>query len=424
MSSCLIHSPVGGDGMSQVLVVARDISSRRQAEDERRRLEARLRNAQKLESLGVMAGGIAHDFNNFLVAIMGSAELMRDQLPADTNQAEHLDLILEASGAIADLCRQMQTYATEGSQRHGPREINSMVRGISRLLDVSVSGKAQISLELEEGLPRVQADESQIGQVIINLVANSVESLDEQGGVVAIRTGSLECDEEDLAKLVGSPSIRPGKFVFLEIRDSGCGMDEETATRLFEPFFTTKFVGRGVGLFAAQGIIQKHGGGFLVQTGTGQGTTITFMLPALAEVPSAKVARRKGPAAAPVDLAGHTVMIVDDQEGVREVGGSFLRRFGCRVLVASNGFDAIRFFGQRYQEVDLVLLDLAMEGMDGVVTGRRMRTILPGVPIIITSGFSEEVVRERCASLEPFGVLPKPFKQVQLREILERMLAD
>ncbi|MBU8870755.1 MAG: PAS domain S-box protein [Gemmatimonadales bacterium] len=424
VSSCLIQAPGSSGGMSEVLVMARDISTRKRAEEERRRLEARLRNAQKLESLGVLAGGVAHDFNNFLVAIMGSAELLRDQLPSGSGQEEHLDLILEASGSIADLCRQMQMYAKEENQDRGSNDISEMVRSLSRLLDVSVSGKAQLSFELEENLPFVGADQSQLGQVIINLVANSVEALNDQGGVVVIRTGCLECGEDDLGHLVGSPSVRPGKFVFCEIRDSGCGMDEEIASRLFEPFYTTKFVGRGVGLFAAQGIIQNLGGGFMVESSSGQGTKITFLLPALPKVVPVSVSRKRDPAPQAVGLAGKTVMIVDDQEGVRAVGESFLRRFGCNVLVAANGFDAVGIFGQRYQDIDIVLLDLAMEGMDGVVAGRRMRTIMPGIPIVLTSGFSEDAVRGRGASLEPFEILTKPFKKNKLREILELMLAD
>jgi two-component system, cell cycle sensor histidine kinase and response regulator CckA len=251
-----------------------------------------------------------------------------------------------------------------------------------------------------------------------------VESMSEQGGVVAIRTGSRECEDLDLARLTGSSDLRPGTFVFCEVRDSGCGMDEETAARLFEPFYTTKFVGRGIGLFASQGIIQKHGGGFSVDTQPGQGSTITFLLPArlMAPVGSAPRSLRRAAVGERSDLGGKTVLVVDDQREVRAVVESFLRRLGCRVLVASNGFDAVRIFGQRHAEIDLVLLDLTMDGMDGVAAGRRMRTIVPSVPLVLTSGFNEAVVREKGTSLDPFGILGKPYRKNALREILEQMI--
>lgn len=424
VSSTLIQHPIGDHRMSQVLVVARDISGRKRVESETRRLEARLRNAQKLESLGVLATGIAHDFNNYLVAIMGGAELLREELPAGTDLDRHVDLILGAAGSIADLCRQMQLYAAEGPVDSTSGDLSEMVASISRLLNVSVAGKAQLNFELEEGLPPVQADESQIGQVVVSLVANAVESLGDQGGVVVIRTGSAHCAETELARWIGSPYLAPGTYVFCEVRDSGCGMDEETASRLFEPFYTTKFVGRGVGLFAAQGIIQKHGGGFRVETRPDQGSTITFLLPAkMPTAAASRPGRRSAPGKA-LDLGGKTILVVDDQKEVREVAESLLRRFGCRVLVAASGFDALRVFGQRHAEVDLVLLDLTMDGMDGIAAGRRLRTILPGVPIVFTSGFTEEVVRRKGAMLAPFEVLVKPYKKSELREVLERMLAD
>jgi len=425
VSSTLIPGPVTGEGEPQVLLVARDISSRKKAEGERQEMEARLQDAQRLESLGVLAGGIAHDFNNLLVTIMGNAELAREDLPAGSTERENLDAILQASEQAADLCRQMQTYAGSGPISVRPCDLSAVVDDIRRLLQVSVMGRSHVHFELAGDLPRVTIDEAQIRQVLMNLVANAAESLGEEGGEVVVRTGAVEVTVDDLGPAVGAADLRPGPMVYCEVRDSGCGMESRVAARIFDPFFSTKFAGRGLGLSAALGIVKSHGGCFLLDTSPGFGTNVRFMLPV------AEADRRDAPEAggdgrgreaATVDLAGRLVLVVDDDPAVRKVGMGYLRRLGCRVLAAADGFEAIRVFGQRHADIDAVLMDFTMTGMDGLTTCRRLKVIRPDVPIVLASGHDLGGKVDQEGDLVVSGFVSKPFNLKQIHSELGRVL--
>lgn len=416
-----------GGGEPQVLLVARDISSRKRAEKEQQELEGRLRDTQRLESLGVLAGGIAHDFNNLLVTIMGNAELAREDLPEGSATRENLAAILKASEMAADLCRQMQTYAGSGTISAHPSDMSGLVDDIRRLLQVSVMGRSHIHFELATGLPLVKIDEAQVRQVIMNLVANAAESLGDEGGEIMVRTGEIEADANDLRQAVHGSALAPGPMVYCEIQDSGCGMEDEVAARMFDPFYSTKFAGRGLGMSAALGIIKSHGGCFTLKTGPQEGTTIRFMLPVTdrKEATDAKLKRRPRRAVpATVDLNGRLVMVVDDDSAVRKVGMSFLRRLGCNVLAAADGFEAIRVFGQRHADIDAVLLDFTMTGMDGLTTCRRLRVIRPDIPVILSSGHDFDDVMGKAGELGCSGFVSKPFTLKQMGAEIGRVLTE
>lgn len=425
VSSTLISESSTSENGPQVLVLGRDIADRKREEKQRSELDGKLRDAQKLESLGILAGGLAHDFNNLLVAIMGNAELAREDMPEGMPAIESLDTIQSAANQAADLCRQMLAYAGKGEFSVEPVDIGSVVRGISGLLQVSVTGKAEIIFDLGEGLPFAQVDVHQFRQVVMNLITNAAESLGEEGGEIVMRTGSAQFDAEMLRDAAPPGALAPGHYVFCQVRDSGCGMDEATASRLFDPFFTTKFAGRGLGMAAALGILRGHGGGFLLDTVPGRGTTITCLLPAqdsIKDVTEGQKPKAVEKDEARPDLTGRTVLVVDDDHAVRWVGEGFLRRLGCKVLSATDGFEAVRIFGQRYREIDIVLLDVTMAGMDGVATCRRLKVIRPDVKVVLTSGYNEDDVMSRSSGLEPAGFVPKPFTLAQMADVLGRAI--
>jgi PAS domain S-box-containing protein len=423
VSSTLIPGAVTGGGEPQVLLVARNISERKRAERESLSLEARLRDAQKLESLGVLAGGIAHDFNNLLVAIMGNTELVLDEFPEGSANRKSLDAVLEAAGRAAELCNQMQAYAGHGPMTAHPADLNRLILEMERLLQVSVSNRSHLHFELAQDLPTVLIDGTRIRQVLMNLVTNAAESLGDGGGEIMVRTGTRRFDAADLNRVLGGGELEPGPMVWCEVRDSGCGMDPAVAGRVFDPFFTTKFAGRGLGMSTALGIIKGHRGGFLVETGPATGSTISFLLPVHRAAAAPGRPRRRSPEKPPVDLTGKLVLVVDDDPSVRAVGESYLRRLGCRVLSAGDGFEAIRIFGERHGEVDAVLLDFTMAGMDSLTAFRRLRAIRPDVPVILSSGYDRREVEARTDGLDISGFVAKPYSLQLMRRVLTDVMS-
>jgi len=422
VSSTLLPGPLNGSGEPQVLLVARDISQRRKSQAEQQLMETRLRDAQKLESLGVLAGGIAHDFNNLLVTILGNTELLRDDLPVDDEKQQSLDAIQDAGEQAAELCRQMQAYAGTAPGSADAQNLSEVVQEIQHLLQVSVAGGSHVHYELAADLPVVLIDRTQVRQVIMNLVSNSAEAVGTGGGEVMIRTGVRNLGRSDLKKLTAGDELRPGAHVFCEVRDSGCGMAASTVSRMFEPFFTTKFTGRGLGLSAALGIVKGHGGAFMVESRPDQGSEVSFWLP-VHQVSAVDDDRQGGrPTPVSFDLKGRTILLVDDDSRVREVAESYLRRLGCRVLSAADGYDAVRLFGQRHDEIDAIILDYTMPGMDGVGTSRRLRVIRPDVPLFISSGHDEAGVRAKSGDLGMAGFVAKPYNLHQLNEVLATAL--
>ncbi|HVY91243.1 MAG TPA: ATP-binding protein, partial [Bryobacteraceae bacterium] len=249
---------------------------------EHRRLEERLRQAAKAESIGLLAGGVAHDFNNLLTIIIGNASMANAALPENSPARHQISNTLRAAERAADLTRQLLAYAGKGRFVVRHADVSEAIREIATLLRSSAPRNAQIELDLAEGLPLVNADVTQLQQLVMNLVLNGLESLDEDGGLVQVSTSAVDFDEEILRSAQLVENIEPGRYVLIEVADNGCGMDDETRQRIFDPFFTTKFTGRGLGLAAAAGIVRAHQGGMLVRSAPGRGSTFQIFLPATA----------------------------------------------------------------------------------------------------------------------------------------------
>jgi PAS domain S-box-containing protein len=270
-------APVGVRG------VAIDVSARKRAEEEQRRYEARAQQAQKLESLGVLTRGIAHDFNNLLIAVLGNAELALRSLPASAPAHERVAKVRKVAQRAAELVNQLLTYSGGGVSARSRVDLNEVVADVESLVRDTVAPAAAVGVELAPQLPRIVADAGQIRQVAMNLVLNAAEAITAPPGRILLRTGLVQADDALLARASAGDGIAPGPYVFLEVSDSGCGMDEATVHRIFEPFFTTKFAGRGLGLATVLGIVRGHGGAITVSTAPGQGTTLTVLLPPAAD---------------------------------------------------------------------------------------------------------------------------------------------
>jgi two-component system cell cycle sensor histidine kinase/response regulator CckA len=394
--------------------VARDIT-------ERRVLETQNLHAQKLESLGVLAGGVAHDFNNLLTGILGNASLVADSLhPANPNR-RILTECIQAAERAAQLTRQLLAYAGKGRFVVEPINLSTLVREISTLLQTSISRKVQVRLELTDSLPTVEADAGQLQQVVMNLIINGAEAIGENVGLVVCSTTSQMVDDAYIRTL--GPEARyiaPGRYVTLEVHDSGCGMDEASLARIFEPFFTTKFMGRGLGLAAVSGIVHGHKGAIKVYSSPGKGSTFKVLFPAMGVENVSQTVDFPGTC----ESNNQTVLIIDDEESVRSTARNTLQWHGYRTLEAKDGREALEVFRQFANEITLVLLDLTMPYMNGEEVLRELKIILPDVLVLLSSGFNEVEAVRRFTGKGLAGFLQKPYRAALLAETIKNIIAE
>lgn len=405
----------------QFAAVFLDLTEQRKTEEDRRRLEQQMLQAQKLESLGMLAGGIAHDFNNLLVGVLGNAELARTELADSSPIQSYLSSIDSAARRAADLCRQMLAYAGRGTIERRPLDLNRVITETAHLLEVSIPKKTVLTFKLASNLPSIHADPSQLGQVLMNLVINAAEAIGDRSGVVAISTGAMDCDRDYLRMSFLNDRLVPGPYVCLDVTDTGCGMDEATRQRIFDPFFSTKFKGRGLGLAAVLGIVRACNGAIRVYSEPGKGTTFKLLFPLSDAVPAA-LTDGEGDLDA---WRGHgTVLVVDDEDTVRTVCRGMLERLGFRVLQAADGREGVEIFRRDPASVACVILDLTMPHMNGEEAFREMRRVRPNVPIIMSSGYNENEIAERFAGKGASDYIQKPYRlgllRSKLRQIFEK----
>jgi signal transduction histidine kinase/CheY-like chemotaxis protein len=397
-----------------------DITEYKRVEEEKRKLEQRVLQAQKLESLGVLAGGIAHDFNNLLMVILGHAELAQKEISPMSPARKGLAEITTAARRAADLCRQMLAYAEKATfalERVGLRDL---VEEMADLLKTTISKKAILNLNLERGLPPIEADPSQIRQIVMNLLINASEAIGDRSGVITVSVGTTRCDEEYLQKTELRDDLVPGRYVHLEVTDTGSGMDAETQARIFELFFSTKFTGRGLGLATVLGIVRAHKGALKVYSEPGKGTTFKVLFPALE---GGGNAIRSPDSSPPGDWRGKgTILLVDDEESLVGMETRVLEDLGFTVLTAADGLQAVDLYRERGKEIDLVLMDLMMPHMDGAEAFGELRRLNPDVRVVLASGCSYEYVRSRFAGKRLAGILQKPYTLARLRELLAGLL--
>jgi PAS domain S-box-containing protein len=401
---------------TRFVAVLHDISESKRAAEERRRMEEQMLHAQKLESLGVLAGGIAHDFNNILMSIIGNADLALMRINRESPAVENLRQIEMASARAADLAKQMLAYSGKGKFVVENLDLNILLEEMLHMLEVSISKKAVLRLNLSSPLPTVEVDATQLRQIVMNLVINASEAIGDKSGVIAITTGCMDCDKNYLKNVWLSENIGEGMYVFLEVADTGCGMSKETLARLFDPFFTTKFSGRGLGMAAVLGIVKGHRGAIRVYSESGRGSTLKILLPASGR---------------PVEMFSHdgslddwqgsgTVLLVDDEETVRGIGSEMLRALGFTPVTAGDGREALEVFRQR-PEISFVIMDLTMPHLDGEQCFRELRQIAPQVKVIMTSGYNEHEVTQKFTGKGLSGFMQKPYNITELKKMILSM---
>jgi PAS domain S-box-containing protein len=394
-----------------------DVTERKQAEDERLSMEQQLLHAQKLESLGVLAGGIAHDFNNILMAIIGNADLALMRINKESPVVENLHRIELAAARAADLAKQMLAYSGKGKFVVENLDLNLLLEDMLHMLEVSISKKAVLRFNLYRPLPPVEADATQMRQIIMNLVINASEAIDDKSGVIAITTGCMDCDRNYLKDVWLNENLTGGLYVYLEIADSGCGMDKEIMAKLFDPFFTTKFTGRGLGMAAVLGIVRGHNGAIKVYSEPGKGTSFKVLLPA-----SGKPAEIfNGTSTQDNWKSSGKVLLVDDEETVRGIGAEMLKELGFTPLTANDGREAVEIFKETPDFV-FVILDLTMPHMDGEQCFRELRQLKPDVKVIMSSGYNEQEVCQKFVGKGLAGFVQKPYKLSVLKEAIRAVV--
>jgi PAS domain S-box-containing protein len=419
----VLDLPTGKRILLTQLVPIRDAEGRiyllagisRDLTEERRSQEA-LRQAQKLESLGVLAGGIAHDFNNLLSAILGNLNLAQLKLAPAAPSEPYLKNMESTILRAADLTRQMLAYSGKGRFVVQPLDLSHLVQEITHLLSVSISKKVVLRYDLKPGLPAIEADASQVQQVIMNLVTNASEAIGDREGIITLATGTRELDPTAMDFLLAGQNLEPGRFVTLQVADTGCGMTPETLARIFDPFFSTKASGRGLGLSAMLGILRGHGAGIRIYSEPGKGSSFQVYFRA---TDSALPARDAIPQPGVVPFHGK-VLLVDDEPDLRASIQAMLVHLGFEVECAGDGQEALEWF--RSGEYTLVLMDLTMPRLDGKEAFRRMRALDPTVKVILSSGYNEQEAIQQFLGRGLAGFIQKPYQLNALVEALEKAL--
>ncbi len=404
--------------VARVVGIAEDITERKTAEEERQRLELRLRHAQKMEAIGELAGGIAHDFNNILAAIHGNAELLLMTVEEGGEEAELASDIVKSSRRAADLTGQLLAFAQKGRVRNEPIDLHDIVNSIVRLLRRSVDRRIDISVHLDAANPVVLGDRSQVEAAVLNLGINARDAMPE-GGELTFTTSNVSLTGKEAAE--HGSGLEGGAFVRLTVEDSGIGIPEDIRHRIFEPFFSTKTQGRGTGLGLAStyGCVTSHSGAIEVDGRAEGGTIFTVLLPTTEVEPVSET-----PAARNVHRGSGHILVVDDEAEVRAFASRALTRLGYRVSACRDGVEALEVFSEEHAGIDLVLLDMIMPRLSGTEVFPRLKKISPDVKVLLCSGFSRNESVEELISGGADGFLAKPFRLEDLSESVSDMLGE
>jgi len=392
---------------------------------ERKRIEAQMQHAQKLESLGVLAGGIAHDFNNLLVGILGNTSLALMDVNEESELHEILRDVETAALRAADLTKQMLAYSGRGRFVVRPLDLSALVEEMAHLLHSSISKRAALRFDFAPDVPAVEADGTQLRQVVMNLITNASDALNGENGEIVLRTAVCWADREALHSPYLDYEPEPGPYALIEVSDTGIGMTPETLQRIFDPFFSTKFTGRGLGLAATLGIVRGHRGTIAVESAPGEGTTFRVYFPLALESGGDADASADSDLATPGrphPVAAGVALVVDDDATVSEVARQMLERRGFEVVVAADGIDALSHFQQRRSELRLALVDLTMPRMGGEELVGAIRAVDGALPVVLMSGYSEGEVAGRFPPSLVSACIQKPFRLEELDAVLRTAL--
>jgi len=404
----------------------RDIRERLEEEADKRETERRLQEVQRLQSLTRVAAGVAHDFNNLLMVILGNVEELRMAPDLPPSLQEDVQQIREAAQRATVLCRQLLAYSGSGGFQQAPSDVSQAVRDQQELIQATVGGRVTLRFETPPGLPRVKLDAKQLNQALLNLVMNAVEAVGESGGIVTIRTGACHVTAQDTRRCYPTNTLIPGDYVFVEVVDSGPGIDPDEIPHLFDPFVSTRAVGRGLGLPAVLGIARGHGGAVFVESFPGQGARFRMLFPPCGDPPleGERPLEMESPdkAEEAFSIKGRRIMVVEDDETVRTIITRTLRTAGCYVLSVENGPSAVRAVRKDPDKLDCAIVDLVMPGLHGGHVLAELRRIRPDLPVIMMSGCGTSDIISMLEGQRADAFLTKPCSPREVIEVVGRVL--
>lgn len=405
-------------GRPATIILARDITELKRAAREKKNLEGQLRQALKMEAIGTLAGGIAHDFNNILAAIVGYADLAKDELPAESRAAKRIDAVLKASNRARDLVKQILAFSRKSEQDRAPLQLHLLVKETLELLRASIPSTIEIHRNIDPHSGYILAEPTQIHQVLMNLCTNAAQAMDEKGGVLFVGLDYLELTEKNL-KDEADP--HPGLYVRLTVKDTGCGIDPIIMDRIFDPYFTTKEVGKGsgMGLSVVHGIVKSHDGKITVVSKPNQGTTFTVYFP---RVEGGTPPEPAGPAPFPSGV--ERILFVDDEEDLIDATTGILTYLGYRVTATTSSLEALALFRSQPDAFDLVITDQTMPEMTGMQLAGELLGVRPDLPIILCTGYSSKVDAGTAGNLGIRAFAMKPVGQEKLAAMIRQVLDE
>lgn len=416
-------------GGCKVLRACNDITLEKNAEKERIKFELKMQHAQKLESLGIIAGGIAHDFNNILMAVLGHADIALEEVGENPAAKKSINNIVIAGKRATELAQQLLIYSGKGEVETSIINVNDLVSDMMRLIKVSISKKVQTFFHPGHDTPAVMGNHSQLRQVILNLMTNASQAIGNASGRIVLRTGKVFCTKDELAAC--SMPIRPGvdpslpetTYTFIDIEDTGCGMDETTREKLFDPFYTTKKTGTGLGMAAVLGIMRRHRGTMTISSTPDTGTRIRVLFPSThTDVKEQKVSEAP-PMEKPIRQKGGLILIADDEEPVRKISQRMVEKLGFSVITACDGKEAVSLYETHQKEIRCVILDMTMPRLSGSEALARIRELNPSVKAIIASGYGSDHAEEAHQAADKHRFyLQKPYQIAELRQVLREVL--
>jgi signal transduction histidine kinase/ActR/RegA family two-component response regulator len=397
----------------------REIEDRKRAEREKQKIATRLRQAQKMESIGTLAGGIAHDFNNILSAIMGYSEMTLYKLSEDSEARSNLEQVLLASNRARDLVNQILAFSRQSEQTRKPVQIGPLVKETLKLMRASLPTTINIMEQINEKGALIEADPTQIHQVLMNLCTNASDAMHEKGGALKVDLDRLNLYEKEAALLY--PDLNAGIYEMLSVSDTGDGMDSATIERIFDPYFTTKKAGKGtgMGLAVAHGIVKSHGGVINVHSEKGKGTTFQVLLPSIDGVVKSEAEELK-----PLPRGDERILYVDDEATLVDLGQQMLEHLGYKVVGKTSSIEALDTFRAHPDDFDLILTDKTMPNLTGFDLGKECKEIRPDIPIILCTGFSESTLLLRAGSMGISEIIMKPLLMRDLAGAIRKVLDE
>ncbi len=408
----------------EFFIMCEDITAEKATEEERVRLDAQLEYSQKMEGIALLASVIAHEFNNQLMVIMGNADLALLDIPDSSEAREALDQIRETVDAAGEMTKQLLVYAGEPSEESDLLNLSAILEKMDRLLHVAFSKKALLEVEFAGRIAGIRGNDTQMRQIVMNLVTNAVDALDGETGVITIRTGSEELRESRIASFRSRSDRPPGLYTYLEVSDTGGGIRGDEVELIFDPFFSGKKGGRGLGLFVVQEIVEKLGGAIEITSSTEKGTTLRTWFPSTGEwLESAEDSVNPAPAFE-MWKGDDTILVVDDEKEIRSVASRILVRAGFHVDQAASGRECMEKVRSKVGRYSAILLDVTMSDLDGLETLGTLRETNPDMKVVLMSGYNEERNHGNSGPYSPDDYLKKPFHAVTLIRTIQTLLED